>query len=182
MKNTSITFFAHATTYDNESSTSTGQADTKISPLGKEQIENLKKLTKNKIFDIVYCSDSSRSIETAKGAFGDRFEIRIDPRLRELDIGEFTGKSDEFVDSKIKDYIYTPFPDGESIQDVKARMASFLDDLRKESNKSRFAVVAHMFNQLALDILLKDMTWEEALTNDWRKTKSWQPGWEYELN
>jgi hypothetical protein len=22
-------------------------------------------------------------------------------------------------------------------------------------------------------------TWEQALAEDWRKTKSWQPGWEY---
>jgi hypothetical protein len=24
-------------------------------------------------------------------------------------------------------------------------------------------------------------TWDEAITTDWRKTKAWQPGWEYEV-
>ena len=23
------------------------------------------------------------------------------------------------------------------------------------------------------------LTWEEAIEKDWRKTKAWQPGWEY---
>jgi len=28
---------------------------------------------------------------------------------------------------------------------------------------------------------LKNKTWEQAFAEDWRKTKSWQPGWEYTL-
>ena len=34
----------------------------------------------------------------------------------------------------------------------------------------------------ALDVLLKSRTWEQAFAEDWRKTKSWKPGWEYNLN
>jgi broad specificity phosphatase PhoE len=30
-------------------------------------------------------------------------------------------------------------------------------------------------------IELKHKTWEQAFAQDWRKTKSWQPGWEYTL-
>jgi len=43
------------------------------------------------------------------------------------------------------------------------------------------AIVAHKASQLALDVLLKNQTWAQAFANDWRKTKSWQPGWEYEI-
>lgn len=35
--------------------------------------------------------------------------------------------------------------------------------------------------QLALDVLLKNKTWKQAFAEDWRKTKSWQPDWEYQL-
>jgi len=39
--------------------------------------------------------------------------------------------------------------------------------------------VAHKAPQLALDVLLRNKTWEQAFTEDWRKKKAWQPGWEY---
>jgi hypothetical protein len=28
---------------------------------------------------------------------------------------------------------------------------------------------------------LEGEIWEEAFAQNWRKTKAWQPGWEYEL-
>jgi len=43
------------------------------------------------------------------------------------------------------------------------------------------AIVAHKAPQLALDVLLKNKTWQQAFAEDWRKTKSWQPGWDYVL-
>ena len=33
--------------------------------------------------------------------------------------------------------------------------------------------------QLALEVITKHISWETAINNDWRNTKSWQPGWEY---
>jgi hypothetical protein len=38
-----------------------------------------------------------------------------------------------------------------------------------------------MSPQLALDALLKGKTWQQAIDEDWRKVKAWQPGWEHEL-
>jgi broad specificity phosphatase PhoE len=35
-------------------------------------------------------------------------------------------------------------------------------------------------SELALDVLLRGRTWQKAIDENWRKTKSWQPGWEYE--
>ena len=29
---------------------------------------------------------------------------------------------------------------------------------------------------------LLNITWEQAIERDWRKTKKWQPGWIYEIN
>jgi len=43
------------------------------------------------------------------------------------------------------------------------------------------AIVAHKAPQLALDVLVKGQTWEEAFANDWRKQKAWKPGWNYEV-
>jgi hypothetical protein len=31
------------------------------------------------------------------------------------------------------------------------------------------------------DVPVKEKTWKQALADDWRKTKSWKPGWEFEM-
>ena len=33
-----------------------------------------------------------------------------------------------------------------------------------------------------IQVLTENKTWEEAIEKDWRKTKDWQPGWNYEIN
>ena len=43
-------------------------------------------------------------------------------------------------------------------------------------------IVAHRAPQLAFEVLTKNLTWEEALENDWRKHKAWRPGWDYTIN
>ena len=74
------------------------------------------------------------------------------------------------------------FPDGESYEDVKTRIADFLDFIKKNYDGKSVAIVAHKAPQLALDVLLKGKTWEQAFAEDWRKRKAWQPGWDYVYN
>jgi broad specificity phosphatase PhoE len=77
--------------------------------------------------------------------------------------------------------IEKPFPEGESYEDVKTRVENFLEFLKKNYDGKNVAIVAHKAPQLALDVLIKGKSWNQALAEDWRKTKSWQPGWEYLL-
>ena len=65
---------------------------------------------------------------------------------------------------------------------VKQRVLEFLDFLKANYDVQHVAIVAHKAPQLALDVLIKWMSWQEAFNNDWRKTKSWQPGWDYKLD
>ena len=81
----------------------------------------------------------------------------------------------------MEDYIDAPFPRGESYKDVEKRMAGFLADLKQNYDGKHVAIVAHQAPQLALDVLLMGKTWQQAITEDWRKTKAWQPGWEYRV-
>jgi alpha-ribazole phosphatase/probable phosphoglycerate mutase len=74
------------------------------------------------------------------------------------------------------------FPNGESYEDVKARINEFLRDLKLEYDGKNVAIVAHKAPQLALDVLLGGKSWEEAFAEDWRLTKKWQPGWPYQVN
>jgi len=82
----------------------------------------------------------------------------------------------------MKKYVEVPFPNGESYRDAEQRMNSFLEYLKESYDDKHIAIVAHQAPQLALDVLLKGKTWEQAIDEDWRNTKSWQPGWEYEVS
>lgn len=147
-----------------------------------QQAKNLTKLTKDKKFDVVFCSDLKRAVDTANLAWGDKYKIIEDERLRECNYGDYNAKPSEIVEPLQEKAITEPLPNGESYELVKERTASFLEDVKRDYDGKHIAIVAHKAPQLALDVLLKNISWEEAFADDWRKTKSWQPGWEYTLD
>ena len=104
-----------------------------------------------------------------------------DARLRECNYGYYNAWPSETVEPLQEVAITEKFIDGESYEDVKARVQDFLHDVKKNFDGKHVAIVAHKAPQLALDVLLKGQSWQEAFEHDWRKTKSWQPGWEYTL-
>lgn len=176
-----ITYFVHGTTYDNEAEISSGWKDVDISEKGIEQSKALTDQVKDKKFDVVFCSDLQRAVHSAELSFKDLYQIKEDSRLRECNYGDFNGKPSEIVEPMQEKAIYDRFPNGESYEDVKKRILDFLKDLKKNYDGKHVAIVAHKAPQLALDVLLRGRTWEQAFAEDWRKTHSWQPGWEYTL-
>lgn len=176
-----ITYFVHGTTKDNEKEISSGWSDVELSEKGVEQSKALQEQTSNKTFDVVFCSDLRRAIDSAHITWGEKYPIVFDERLRECNYGEFNGKPSSIVEPIQERMISEKFPRGESYEDVKARIKDFLEFLKQNYNGKSVAIVAHKAPQLALDVLLKNKTWEEAFAEDWRKTKSWKPGWEYVL-
>jgi broad specificity phosphatase PhoE len=177
-----ITYLVHGTTTDNEQRISSGWKDAELSDLGIQQSKDLREKTAGKKFDVVFCSDLKRAHGSAKLTWEGMYPIIPDARLRECNYGKYNGESSEVVEPMQEKNITERFPDGESYEDVKARMADFLDFLKKNYDGKSVAIVAHKAPQLALDVLLKGKTWEQAHAEDWRKTHAWQPGWEYELN
>ncbi len=176
-----ITYFVHGTTTDNENGISSGWSDAELSERGIQQSIELKKQIGEKKFDVIFCSDLKRAKDSARFAFEDMAPIIADARLRECSYGTMNGKPSATVEPVQEAHTTEPFPDGESYEDVKRRIADFLESVKKNCVGKRVAIVAHKAPQLALDVLLKNKTWEEAFKEDWRKTKSWQPGWEYIL-
>lgn len=181
MKPVRITYYVHGTTTDNEKGLASGWHDCSLSKLGKEQSIQLGELIKARKRDAVYCSDLRRAVESAKLTYGDMVPIFQDRRLREINYGQFTQSESKKVDSLILSHIEKPFPKGESYMDVEARMRDFLDDIAGKYAGKRVDMVAHRAPQLCLDVILKGKTWEQAVKEDWRNRKAWQPGWEYKL-
>lgn len=72
-----------------------------------------------------------------------------------------------------EEHVETPFPNGESLKDVEKRVRDFLEDIKTKYSGKTVEIVAHRAPQLAIEVLSKNITWEEALNNDWRKKKAW---------
>ena len=173
-----ITYFVHGTTTDNEQHLGTGWLPGKLSELGKRQAKELGQQVKDQSFDIVFCSDLKRAIDSAQLGFEEKYEIVSDSRLRECNYGDLNGKPEY---RKKTDHIDVPYPNGESYRDAEKRVAEFLAFLKENYDGKHIAIVAHQAPQLSLEVLLHGKTWERAFEEDWRNTKSWQPGWEYIL-
>ena len=173
-----ITYFVHGTTTDNIEKIATGWLDGKLSAKGIEQAHALHDTIQDIPFDLVISSDLGRAIESANIDFEGRdIKILHDSRLRECNYGNCNGKSSLLVD--YMSHISTPFNDGESMLDVENRMRDFVSYLKENYDNKHIAIVAHRAPQLALDVILKNMSWLDAISHDWRNTKSWKPGWEY---
>lgn len=173
---TEIIYFVHGTTYDNATEKCSGWKQVELNDLGKQQARNLGEVTKELKFDVVFTSDLIRAIDSANIAWPN-FQKVQNKRLKECNYGDYDGEFKEFV--VYEEHIDTPFPNGESLKDVEKRMAEFIQFLKQKYNGKKIAIVSHRAPQLALEVLTKNVSWDEALKNDWRKTKAWQPGWRY---
>lgn len=173
-----IIFEAHGTTYDNEAHISSGHNDVDLSPLGIEQSYELGNRYLDAHFDAIFCSDLKRSYKSAEIAFGDKFSVIKDQRLRECDYGDFTRHLSVEVDSEKPKRIITPFPNGESYEQTTKRMKDFLYDLADKYSGKKVMIIGHRATQYGLECVINGKSISEAVTAPWK----WQPGWSYRLN
>lgn len=129
-------------------------------------------------FDIIFTSDLVRTIESSNIAFPDFLKIQ-DVRLREYNYGDLDGESKDLV--IYEEHVDEPFPNGESLKDVEMRMREFIYELKDKYSDKTIGIVAHRAPQLALDVITKKISMEEAIKTDWRETGNWQLGWVYEV-
>ena len=174
-----IIYFVHGTTTDNIEHKSTGWLDGVLSEKGIEQSTKLREQINLDEIDLVISSDLKRAIDSAKNIFKDSKMILQDKRIRECNYGDLNGKDSSLV--KYEEHINIQFPNGESLQEVEKRLRNFCEYLLENYNGKTVALVSHKAPQLALEVITKNISWKEAIDNDWRKTKNWQPGWRYEI-
>lgn len=171
-----IIYFVHGTTYDNEMGKCSGWKQAELTDIGKERAIKLGEIRKDTYFDIIFTSDLVRAIDSANLAFPEVKKIQ-DKRLRECNYGDFDGKDKSLI--VYEEHIENAFPNGESLKDVEKRVKNFIKFFKENYEGKKVGIVAHRAPQLAFEVLTKGISWEEANKNDWRKTNSWQPGWEY---
>lgn len=173
----SIVFESHSTTTDNATGRASGWADVELSELGEQQAKDLGRRRGGEHFDAIFCSDLQRSYRTAELAFGNKFPIYKDARLRECSYGDMDGKPTELVNPEKKNRISQPFPNGESYEQTCERMQSFLDELARNYQGKHVLIIGHRATQYGLEHSLNGLSVVDAVTAPWQ----YQPGWEYQL-
>ena len=171
-----ITFETHSTSVDNERGIATGWLDGELSVLGREQASELGARRAGTV-DVVYTSDLRRAVQTAEIAFGDvGMPIHQDRRLRECNYGTMNGVKVEELQRIRRAHIGEPFENGESYGDVVARTRDLLDDLARDHQGRRVALIGHSANRWALEHLFHGTPLDELVG-----PFDWQPGWPYSL-
>ena len=172
-----VIYFVHGTTTDNAEHKSTGWIPGELTEKGIEQSIVLKDQINMNEIDVVISSDLKRAIDSADYTFKGLKEIYHDSRIRECNYGDLNGQDASLV--VYEDHITEPFPNGEALINVENRVRVFCNYLKENFDGKTVAIVAHKAPQFAFEVITKRITWEEAIEKDWRKIKTWQPGWEY---
>ena len=172
-----ITFETHSTTVDNENEVCSGHFDAKLSKTGRTQAKELGVRREHDNFVVIFCSDLSRSTDTAEIAFGKRLPVIVDSGLRECDYGDFTHCTREVMDKEQLKRITDPFPGGQSYVQAFQRMGEFLNDLLRDYDNQHVLIIGHGATRFALDYWLNGLSAKDAIL----ATKTWQSGWDYVL-
>jgi broad specificity phosphatase PhoE len=125
---------------------------------------------------VVISSPFRRTVQTAERAVaGLGLDVHHDERVRERDIGLFTGLTETGIRSRYPDevarrtklgtFYYQP-PSGESWCDVAVRVRSFLDDLRFGYDEERVCVFTHQAVVMTFRYVLEELSEEQLLEID----------------
>ncbi|MEU3165521.1 histidine phosphatase family protein [Streptosporangium sp. NPDC006930] len=130
--------------------------EAELTPLGREQATRLgRHLAAGDPPELVLCSPYLRTVQTwelVAAELNADPEVRLEPRLRDHDMGRWSGMNvlairDRFPDESenLIARLYGGFrpPDGESFPDLAGRIREVVEELRARHTDRRVLVVAH---------------------------------------
>jgi|JFJP01.1.fsa_nt_gi alpha-ribazole phosphatase len=126
-----------------------GQSDIPLNEMGRKQAQALAERLSAEKFDAVYASDLQRATETAKIICAS--QIYPDPRLREVNFGDWEGLTYDEIKAKHpeplaaweNDIFKSAPPNGETLEVLAVRVQSILDELRAKHQDQSILIVAH---------------------------------------
>lgn len=134
-----IFLFRHAQTTDNVNFIFSGKRDPNLTAEGIKEAKEIRDALKNEKVTKAYCAPNKRTKHTLEIVLEphEGTEIVIaDPRIRERDYGDLTGKNKKEVERLYpKEYPLwhrgydTPPPNGESLKDAEERVIPFIKEL-----------------------------------------------------
>ncbi len=134
-----IYIIRHGQTDQNVAHKIQGQRDFPMNDTGEAQAAAARDVlaARGIVFDRVYSSPLGRAARTAEIVVGGAVEPVFDDRLKEIDVGPFEGMDLEAMPDDLKfffkDFMNHPAPEGmEQLEDLKARLGAFLEDMKRE--------------------------------------------------
>ena len=129
-----------------------GQADTPLNPTGMEEAERAARQLENRPFQEVYSSDLQRAKRTAEMIARSRnVPIHIDPRLREISLGEWEGQIFNLIQERypqeVEERKQNPLtfraPGGESVEEIWVRVKQAVKEIADKNSGKEVVLVSH---------------------------------------
>jgi alpha-ribazole phosphatase len=129
-----------------------GQMDVELNDEGKQQIKKLSRRLSPEQIEMIFSSDLTRTIESAK-IIGNKLAIINEPisEFREIDLGVWEGHTLEEIEERFPEDLLKRSEDikdfrvenGESFSDVNKRVIPKIMDVIEDNVGKRILVVAH---------------------------------------
>lgn len=155
----------HGETVENAAGIMQGHLPGKLSEVGKNQAKKLAQRLKNEKIDIIYSSDLTRAVDTAKeiAVFHKEIPLKLSQELRERNHGkEFEGKKNNQIEWNAETTARFKALDkkvigGENWSQVYERARRFLDTLLHNHKNKTVLVVSHGGLTRALVCVIKSL-------------------------
>ncbi len=150
IEGTTLVVLRHGQTDLNASGRFQGQADIPLNAVGIAQAEAARRRLAGVTFDAVYSSPLSRALDTARLIRPDA-DIATDPRLMEIDVGSWSGRTWDEVKAEMPDYErhyangvdFRRSATGETLAEVVARGLPAAIEIAERHPGGLVLVVAH---------------------------------------
>lgn len=148
---TKVYLVRHGETEYNKKGCYYGWTDCGLAEEGIEQSEALGKTFKDIHYDVMLSSDLKRAVETANIIHYNSVELKLDKRLRELNFGQWEGKSYQEVAIEytehwnlwVEDFENAEPTEGESFVNMCNRVCQCVDDILDEYKDKSIVIVGH---------------------------------------
>ncbi|HSQ33717.1 MAG TPA: histidine phosphatase family protein [Peptostreptococcaceae bacterium] len=147
-----IILVRHGETDDNNNMKLSGHIDSKLSSLGLSQSQRTVNFLKDYNIDYIYSSPSSRAIDTIKSLAKEKcLDIIINENLKEMNFGDFEGKTfkeiessySEELDNMLKLGFEYGYPNGESLVEFHNRIALYIENIIKQNIEKSILICTH---------------------------------------
>jgi alpha-ribazole phosphatase len=160
---TRLVLIRHGETDWNTEGRYQGHTDVPLNTRGREQAEAMAEALKDWPLQAIYTSDLKRARDTAEIlAAATGAPMHMDPRLREIDLGEWEGRLSADIQRTDGDLLarrradpLDTFPSGgEGVRQVMARVVPLLDEIARQHPDSQVALVSHGTTLAAIKVHL----------------------------
>ncbi|MBV9543273.1 MAG: histidine phosphatase family protein [Chloroflexi bacterium] len=184
-----IVFARHGETFFNVEGRWQGQSDSPLTERGLAQARELARALRDESLAAVYSSDLGRAARTAdEVARPHGLEITTDVRLREIDVGDWTGLNRSQIEVFDAEGIHTwatrpasmRLPNGETLAEAQQRALAFFSEALPPHAGQTVAVVTHgaigqAILVAAMGLTVEDLWLKERLDNCQISRLEWTP-------